>query len=923
MLQSKVNMKHPRNFSRKFFSLSLCCLTLNILPQVCFAEEGATSPHEALLLKRIVEYWKDEDYTLAKRQILDFLNQYEGSAFKDHLMAMLGDLNFNEENYSEAIQNYTQISAEEFKEKTYLKHLKALFELREYGVVEKMAASRVSKENNAESGEAIQITLLYADALYRQNKVVDALPYFEALSQTTYQDFCLLPLAEGYRKLEDYPKAVTFYRTMLEKRADKKEDILFQIATLESEYDKSAAAKTFYEVATLSGEKEGIASYNHLTLLYDLNEYEALLSAADTLMEKIPHSELSVARYYVGSSHFSLKNYERAIPALEAFVLAESEATPRLKSALLNLILCARETEDEALSEKVLGQLAINFANDPAYLQSFLVNAQIQKEAGGISLKTDEIRKLLSLSGDFEGREKILYDVALLLLEEESWESGREILQLFLNEYPQSKNRSFAFRHLLNTSIEALKTSPDSSDYKELFVSDLQKIFAEGRVLTVDEEQEYRLSFAKTLYELNRPLEALKETEDFLSHYPGDPRAYDAHLMAALYIKEGEGDFVKAALHLERSLFLNPDQTDSHLVHLQLYNAYLTLSAQDKEKKETFLDQASDHLFESFMKQKESVLFDNQIWLANHYYSKVKKHSEAHKNVFSEGFLPLKRSIATYEKILGFEEGIVAFPKDNDLLLLEGEALKYADLLSRKKDLPKKIALLEILTRLTSEKPEMEWKHQNNSLFELAKSYEMQEEAHQAIALYERLLEGHSPSYLTHAAQLQKTRLQFALLPAEEREESSPAVIDILNQLKDLQIKKQLHCEPVHFEAALEYVSVRVALTEEASKLDKNLFYLKRVKEDFLADDDIIGQEYFEARKKFPEKERLFTLYMNYVDAEMLRLQGEKAKSSGKKDEASTLLTKASEQLEELLNQSKDLTPFLKDKIQQSRAALE
>ena len=916
-------MNFPYNFSQKLFSLSLCCLSLSLLPQIGFAEEGATSPHEALLLKRIVEYWKDEDYSLAKKQIADFLTQYEESTFRDHLIAMLGDLYFNEGNFSEAIQNYTQITASDFKEKTFLKYLKALFELGEYPDVEKMAAPRISDTLDERSEEALQITLLYADALYRQDKIVEALPHFEALSVTAYHDFCLLPLAEGYRALKDYSKAAEAYRAMLEKREEKKDEILFQIASLESQYDKAAAAKTFFEVASMEGEKQGIAAFNHLTLTFDQKEYEALLEASESLLDKITEDHLSLARYYVGCSHFSLKNYDRAIPALEAYVQMETETSPRLKSALLNLMLCARETEDSALSDRVLGSLATHFASDPAYLQSFLVRAQIQKEEGDLSLSPDELKKLLELSKDFDGREKIFYDVALLLLDEAKWESGRDILDFFLDQYPQSEKRAQAYRHLLNTSIEAMKNEPESDAHKELFISDLQKILSEEGILTEAEEQEYRLSFAKTLYELKRPLEALKEAEEFLARFPDDVRASDAHLMAALCAKEGGADALKATRHLERTLFLNPEQTDAHLIHLQLFNSYLTLSSEDSEKSESFLEQASDHLYEAFMKNKESVSFDNQIWLANHYYAKVKSASQNNSSLFDEGFLPLKRSIATYEKILGFEEGIVAFPQNGNLLLLEGEALKYVDLLSLKKEIPKKIALLETLSQLFLEKPDLQWKHQKQSLFELAKTYEMQEDAFKAIELYDRLLKFHTPSYLTHAAQLQKTKLQFALLPAEERQESSPAIIDILNQLKDLQIKKQLQCEPIHFEAALEYVSVRVSLTDEEKKLEKHLFYLKRVKEDFLSDDDIIGREYLEARQKYPEKDQLFVLYMNYVDAEMARLQGEKAKIAGQMEEATSLLSQASDQLNQLLSNQEALTPFLEERINQSRVELE
>ena len=909
-------------YTRKALSLSLCCLSLQLLPSTGLAEETISSPHEALLLKRIVEYWKDQDYRLAKRQIIDFLNQYANSAFKDHLMAMLGDLYFNEENYNESIKTYSQIEREEFKEKTFLKHLKALFELEQFAAVEKMAHPRLLNEKDKESEDALQIALLYADALFRQGKIQEAFPHFERLLQTTYRDYCLLPLAEGLREQKQYPQAVSYYRDLLKKRDDKREEILFQIGTLLAEYDKEEAAKTFLEVTRLKGEKEGLAAFNYLALLYDAKEYQTLANEAPSLMTKIPDKELHLIRFYLGSSNCFLKNYEQAIAALELFVQNEKEPSSQLKTALLSLILCARETADQSLSERALSLLASHFAKDPAYLQSFVINAQTQKEQGSFTLNVEEFKKLLSFFDQFEEREKLVYDVALLLVDDHKWEAARDILLIFLEEYPQSEKRVFAYRHLITTSMEALKSSPESLVHKECLVADLKKFFQEESLLTEEEEQELRFYLAKTLYDLNRPGEALQEFEAFLLRFSGSLRAAEAHLMGALCIQASSQDLVKVSFHLEQALLCNPNQEDATLIHLQLYNSYLTLSSQNEEKQDSFLEQAAEHLFSAFMRAKESVKFDNQIWLANYYYSKVKKERESVKNAFDEHFLPLKRSLATYEKILGLENGIVAFPKERDLLVIEGEALKYSDLLSLKKDLPIKISLLERLSELRKENPDLKWKYQETSLFELAKAYEIQEDTKKALELYELLLTNHSPSYLSSAALLQKTRLQFALLPSASLQENSSEVEEILNQLKDLQIKKQLACEPIHLEAALEYVKVRVALTPEESRLDKHLFYLKRFKEDFASADDSIGQEYATDREKFPEQEKLYQIYMTFVDAEIARLQAEEARRGGEEERASQLLSQAETQLEALLNDSSSLTPFLREGIEQSKAAL-
>jgi len=916
-------MSQRFSLTKKTLLLSLSYLSMQFTPALVIAEqEMKVSPHEALLLKRIVEFWKDEDYNLAQHQIQDFLAEYPKSPVKDHLLAMLGDLYFKEEEFRDAIATYTQIESEEFSSKVFIKHLKAFNELKEYEQLHALAEPFFAK-NKDQSGESfLQVRLLYANALHRLGKTEESLPLFESLATTEYKEFTLLPLAETYRQLGDFPKAISYYEILLQAHPEQKEELLFQIASIQVQIDKRQAVQTFAQVSQLEGKKAAPAAFNHLALLFELGDYEEVVTHARSAISKLSEEQLPLVHFYIGKSQFALKHYDAAIAPLESFIVRETSATPRLKSALLSLMVCARETEDPSLSERTLDQLASSFSQDPNTLQSLLIHAQLQKEDAEVRLTSEEVRRLLDISPNFEGKEAILYDVSLLLMQDSKWEEGRDVLSLFLEKYPQSSKRTSALKHLVNSSINTMIALPQDGGAKERFLKDFALAVEDHNVFTVDEVENFRFMEAKTFYELKYYQEAASKIEFFLETYPEALQKTNAHLMAALCYEHVESKQEESAQHFEKVLSLNPDHPDLPMIHLKLYNHYLALSLQESDNQQELLDIAADHLYESLVHKKDTIKLDNQLWLANHFYKKVQAAKQELKNPLEEGFVPLKRAIATYETLLGIHDGMVSFPKGEASLLLEGEVLKFADLLTLKKDLPKKIALLEALTQTAKQEHKLKWKYQRNALFELAKAHEMQADVNQAIDLYSELLEKHSPSHLTHTALLHKTRLEFKRLSQEQRKESAPEVIAILNNLKDLQIKKKLESEPTHLEAALDYVDVRIALIEETSKLDKQLFFLGRFKEDFTTTDDLTAQEYAAARESNPQKNFLYQSYMHYVDAEIARLRGEKALIDGNSVEADLLFNQARSQFADILKEKDQLTPYLVEKIELSMEQL-
>src|SRR6267154_2763303 len=74
------------------------------------------------------------------------------------------------------------------------------------------------------------------------------------------------------------------------------------------------------------------------------------------------------------------------------------------------------------------------------------------------------------------------------------------------------------------------------------------------------------------------------------------------------------------------------------------------------------------------------------------------------------------------------------------------------------------------------------------------------------------LSSSHVSSYFALAATVEKAKLDFSSLKSFDKHEDVPTLQTICNTLKDVQIKRKLHSEPLHLEAALYYVECKSEL---------------------------------------------------------------------------------------------------------------
>ncbi|MES2344454.1 MAG: hypothetical protein V4494_00750 [Chlamydiota bacterium] len=786
--------------------------------------------NESLKLKRISEFWKDKAFDQAKTQIIEFLTEHPGSDYCDNLQAMLGDLFIQEKCYDKALQAYDQIIGRELRDKIEPNYLQALFEMDDYRAILKQSSKRSSDPKvNYLVGEAcFRLGRKAPDPETQKTLYVQAASRFNTLSNTAYAYDVLWSLAEIYKTLGENPKAASLYLELAKKNPEERATLLFQAAYIQSGFDKQAAANTFLNVYELNDKNVKSAAYNHLKTLFELGDFSAFITAYEKMLDHIPQDKVATLKFCLSKSYFAVGAFEKAVASLE-----KCEGKP----ACLLLAECAEKLSDINLLKKATDLLSQQFPTDIDTAHAHLISAQISIDQGDTLRAQDNLEYVLKNFPDYPAREKLLCDYGIILSRNNLWKECRITFQKLIEVYPETAFKTQAWRHLLNASLK--------EGDRETFTKLLGNALSEPHIFLSEEQKAYHLLFIKLLLEQGNRPQVAHELIRFLDHYSD---AAEGHQIAAFFYENDEDVFT---IHAEQALSLDPYLQDSEQLHLKLYNIYI----KNPEKQEL----AASHLYHSITTSKIPIQEDNLRWIASYYFSKAQDPQA------------LQKALYLHEKIAS--EGPSPFN--------EKDLLKYAELLQMGEKSKEQIKLLELLSRAQSEENSLPWKLKRQTLFELATAYAAIGESEKAINTYELLINTstHMPSYFSKAATLEHAKLQYQLLSSSDLQEQDLRVTPILNALKDLQLKKKLHSEPLHLESALEYISIMRALTPEDKQTERVIFLLKRVKEDFSTKGDIYSKEYHSQRSVLPDKAVILETYLDYIDAEILRLKGKTARA--------------------------------------------
>ena len=134
----------------------------------------------------------------------------------------------------------------------------------------------------------------------------------------------------------------------------------------------------------------------------------------------------------------------------------------------------------------------------------------------------------------------------------------------------------------------------------------MKGLLGQEEALTAKESQEYRFLLVKVLYDLREYQDAAAQLTTYLVDYSDHPTFKEASFLSALCDAELAKDPQAYIDSAEKALAINPEFEARGVLHLKLFNAYLTLSKNDK---------AAENLFESISLGYGEVKRENQIWL--------------------------------------------------------------------------------------------------------------------------------------------------------------------------------------------------------------------------------------------------------------------------------------------------------------------
>jgi len=892
-----------------------CCIAVAIATSVhSYANPSTTSDEEAFLIRRIAEFWKDGDYAIVKSQIHDFVKKHPQSGLKDYLHGILADLFLQEGQYEQALNLYVNLSEPTIQDKTLLNRLQCYYELNRYEDLLRDGEKHLVSNNFGDRKEEFQfimaesyfrLALNLKEDTQKSTLLTKAQPLYETLVESDYGDVSSFALADIYRMLKQNVKGVDLYLSLAEKHPEQKEALLFNAALLEANINKQVSVEIFDRVIALNGPRAGDASFNRLLLQFQNENYEEVINEYRSVYPHVPEDQMPSFHFIVGKSFYLLKNHENAITPLEKYISDQKTPSPQYKDALLLQMTCANQVENEPLFDKTLNRFQEAYPSDAELAKAHFMHAMLLKKQGDFEKVEQKLELLFDPGLAFNDPENLLYEYSVATHQNAHYTTSYGALQQFLIDFPSSSLKDSAWRYFLSCCLhlsQAAEQEP-SAYSKDLFLTDLQKVLNNKSCLSEEESREYKLLYAKLAYELAHYNNALESLKEYILDYPNHQTLGEAHLIIALSLSKLDIDPEAFCTHLETALQLNPNLYHTGSVYLQLYNAYIT-RAQTEENPALLIDRAAYYLYAALQDNSQPVKVENQLWLAGYYYQKAKEYLEEHwthtagdNNDIS---LCIDRALDLYNRVLSSDKGALK-TIDGKHLYLEAEALKFAELAGLRSHINKKIAILESLIEQQNARPSWDWQFQRQAIFELASAYERINDLEAALETYDFINEfPQVTTPLTTACSLKTAKLRFELLDKKNKTEKNGDVIQILNQLKDLQIRKNPLSEPCHLEAGLEYAKLRMTLAQDSAKDSRYLFFLIRLKEDFTSEEDPMNQSYFKVLKQEPTQASCYTAYMKYVEAEILRIQAKQLLSEHKKEEAAEYKQKALALLTEL-----------------------
>lgn len=923
-------------------TILVICSFLNSL-----AYSQQISTEEALFVRRILEFWRDKENCIVKSQILQFIETYPQSSYVDSLLVILGDTLWNEKKYAEGLQTYDKITTDRFKQKVFNNRLDCLHRLERYQDVVDLVDSKLNLQAEQKMSQEQALWVYFkAEALLQLAKQKNihegsfdqyeaANQLFKQLLQSDHRNNAKHALIEIELKFGNQEKAVGYYLELAEEAGERKDEMLLQAAQLQATYAPKEAIMLLNEIQNSSKEQSSSqAVVNKLTLLFEEGEYQRIIDEQKELETRLNKNHKSILEFYIGRSHFALKQYEEAIAHLCPLLKIENHLPNHEgaidKTIMLTIAASAQQLNDLSLINSTAKQFELNYPRDPSYGKILYLRGLTYHNFHMISEALIDFQQILSEYPDFEQRDNALFEMGLLLYKSGDLEKSRELFMRLIGDKQDSPISLSAMQYLPNISLlmleEAEQKGEACDELRTQLLGDLLLALNTPGAIKSVQKPTYLLKISKVHYDMQKYNEALDVLNHYVNNHSEDENLFQAHLLMAMCYHEGLQDPLQFAIHAEKALEAKPEFPDQCRLRLNLFNTYLQLAKSQENSESGYTDKAVGHLYKVFKLKSEQIKPENQLWLADYFYNKVKTRAneyfiEALNS--SEDRKLIQDTIDIYQSGLKLEESnLNHFFITEDTIYLEHELFKLSNLYGWLNVVDKQIEILDYVIERQQKDPDWNWTLRTRTVFAKANALKEKGDHANAIEHYSRLIDQSKPSdfFVSNAAKLQWSRLHFISLPTHKKTIEDGEMIAILKTLKDIQIRKSLSQEPIHLEAALDYAMMRSSLESESQRQEHLLFLLKRIKEDFTDKGDLWSKDYHASREQNPVKNTLYQAYMMLIDAHLARLEAILIETNGNELAREAKLEAAQAIYENLLTGKYAVTKYL---INQASAGLE
>ncbi|MDP1834382.1 MAG: tetratricopeptide repeat protein [Chlamydiales bacterium] len=838
----------------------LLCITTLVCVSCLPLHAASPKDAQALHVRRIIELWKAQEFDVAQRQIHEFLKEHPDSPYLDRLMVIAGDYEWRLGHYAEALSYYDKIQSQEFLDSSFDHRIDSLYHAGQYerlvGALQDRLPAAIT--NDSQAVRAFQ----FAEGLAQLGRHQEALKYYESVKETKLATHAKLGMAGSYVTLEQPIQAVPLFLELADMLPEKREALLLRAAQLQMGYDPAAASNT---LALLRGQQSSAGAFSQLFLLFQANNHEEIWNFREQFKLSVPSSQQPMLDFFIGRSAFATGHYQEAINYLLPLLTLKTDDTDSTNEKILltTLIVSAQQLKKADLARQWLGSYEKSFPKDPTLGRLWLAQAQLLASLDSHPKAMEYLDRVLAHPVSANDRESAAYLRVTMLYDQGRWKECHERAREFVVIYPNGEYLSWVKKAMARATSAQLETGTMATEERNLlqsrFVTEIQELLKQERLLTAQEKGTYLLQLAKVQYARQNYQDAIVTASEFIQSFPRDKQMHKAYLVMA-YASYEQEDYATFVAYAEKALSLRPDMTEADGVRLNLFTAYLKLASANGDAIDGDAENvvhAANHLYGVYADGKTTLKPEHLVWLARYYYVNVRRDEDElqieplHSSKRRE---QAERSL----KILLAANAAGDLNKLDDIVMLS--------------HLYGWLGLINERQALLTEALKQSWPNDS-------KSRKQRQQMHLALAQLNLDAGKNSVAMdlcvgLTNQADCDPYVRDVAHLQLARVRIKSGDVEQVLGDLQTLQSRRLLAHEPVHLEAAWERAHVAAQVAPDPSYDEKLLALLRQAKRDIVAQDDIVSQDYHISRESNVSKDRVYQAYLMLFDARIAQVEG-------------------------------------------------